>query len=225
MRNPPIALFLALPFGAINEWLGALVWSLLLVLSLVTSIRLVWKLMGKPPGGLHLAWYMFPPALECLTVGQVGMFLLLGCLHRRASKALAGLATAVVACSLLTEAIDTSAWSQYAQMMRKVDVLNEPLPTVSLLFRVAIDLNAAWLQFVPAAVAALWAVWYFRRQRHWNWTNQGIAGADGLGDGGSLWICNAQSGGATGNFVWTLYAREEVAVAGSLSRRGVACSG
>jgi hypothetical protein len=98
----------------------------------------------------------------------LSVVLVLWCLHRRAYKALAGLATAVVVCSLLTEAIDTSAWSQYAQMMRKVDVLNEPLPTVSLLFRVAIDLNAAWLQFVPAAVAALWAVWYFRRQRHWN---------------------------------------------------------
>ena len=78
MRNPPIALFLALPFGAMNEWLGAMVWSLLLVLSLMTSIRMIWKLMGKPPGRLHLAGYIFPPALECLTVGQVGIFLLLG---------------------------------------------------------------------------------------------------------------------------------------------------
>jgi hypothetical protein len=58
--------------------------------------------------------------------------------------------------------------------MRTVDVLNEPLPTVSLLFRVAIDVGWAWLQFVPAAIAAVWAAWYFRRQRDWSWTNQGL---------------------------------------------------
>jgi hypothetical protein len=213
MRNPPIGLFLALPFGAMNEWLGALVWSLLLVLSLMTSIRMIWKLMGKPPGRLHLTGYIFPPALECLTVGQVGIFLLLGftsflyfrrkkpflagaslvlcllkphmflpvgvvlllwCIHRRVYRVLAGLASAVLVCALLTEVIDPSAWSQYAQMMRTVDVLTEPLPTVSLLFRVVIDLNASWLQFVPAAIATVWAVWYFRRQRDWSWTNHGL---------------------------------------------------
>ena len=213
MRNPPIALFLALPFGAMNEWLGAMVWSLLLVLSLMTSIRMIWKLMGKPPGRLHLAGYFFPPALECLTVGQVGVFLLLGftsflyfrrtkpflagaslmlcllkphmflplsvvllmsCLRERAYRVLAGFGTAVLACALLTWTIDPLAWGQYAQMMRTVDVLNEPLPTVSLLFRVAIDVGWAWLQFVPAAIAAVWAAWYFRRQRDWSWTNQGL---------------------------------------------------
>lgn len=213
MRNPPIALFLALPFGAMNEWLGAMVWSLLLVLSLMTSIRMIWKLMGKPPGRLHLAGYFFPPALECLTVGQVGIFLLLGftsflyfrktkpflagaslmlcllkphmflplsvvllmwCLRERAHRVLAGFGTALLACALLTWTIDPLAWGQYAQMMRTVDVLNEPLPTVSLLFRVAIDVGWAWLQFVPAAIAAVWAAWYFRRQRDWSWTNQGL---------------------------------------------------
>jgi len=213
MRNPPIALFLALPFGAMNEWLGAMVWSLLLVLSLMTSIRMIWKLMGKPPGRLHLAGYFFPPALECLTVGQVGIFLLLGftsflyfrktkpflagaslmlcllkphmflplsvvllmwCLRERAHRVLAGFGTALLASALLTWRIDPLAWGQYAQMMRTVDVLNEPLPTVSLLFRVAIDVGWAWLQFVPAAIAAVWAAWYFRRQRDWSWTNQGL---------------------------------------------------
>ena len=213
MRNPPIALFLALPFGAMNEWLGAMVWSLLLVLSLMTSIRMIWKLMGKPPGRLHLAGYIFPPALECLTVGQVGIFLLLGftsflyfrktkpflagaslmlcllkphmflplsvvllmwCLRERAHRVLAGFGTALLASALLTWRIDPLAWGQYAQMMRTVDVLNEPLPTVSLLFRVAIDVGWAWLQFVPAAIAAVWVAWYFRRQRDWSWTNQGL---------------------------------------------------
>ena len=57
--------------------------------------------------------------------------------------------------------------------MRTVDPLNEPLPTVSLLFLAAIDIHVIWLQFVPVLVATIWAVTYFRRS-NWSWTDQGL---------------------------------------------------
>ncbi len=215
MRNPPIALFLAVPFGFMSEWLAAILWSLLLVAALMASIRMIWLMQGRPEGRLHLLGYLFPPALECLTVGQVGIFLLLGftgflyfhktrpftagaflvlcllkphifiplsfvmllwCLDRKAYRLMAGFGATLAGCALFTQIIDPSAWSQYAQMMRTVDPLSEPLPTISLLFRAAIDIHAAWLQFVPAMAATVWAIWYFQiaNRPNWSWNRQGM---------------------------------------------------
>lgn len=78
MRNPPFGLFLALPLGFVSVRVGAIVWSLALIASLMTSVRMLWILQGRPPGRLHLIGYVFPPALACLLAGQIGIFLLLG---------------------------------------------------------------------------------------------------------------------------------------------------
>jgi hypothetical protein len=51
---------------------------------------------------------------------------------------------------------------------------NEFIPTISLMFRVAIDRHAVWLQLVPASAASLWAAWYFWKNREqWGWLEQG----------------------------------------------------
>jgi Glycosyltransferase family 87 len=213
MRNPPIALLLALPFGLMNEWLAALLWSLLLVASVMVSIRMIWRMEGRPAERLHLVGYLFPPVLVCLTLGQVGILLLLGfttflyfhrsrqfvaglglvlcsikphifiplsvvlllwCFQRRAYKVLTGFGVGLGCCVMLVSILDPQVWSQYVQMMRSVAILNEPLPTVSLLLRVVVDVNAAWIQFVPAVVASVWAVFFFRRKWEWDWSREGL---------------------------------------------------
>jgi hypothetical protein len=78
MRNPPTALFLALPLGFVGPRTGLIVWSLLLLASLVLSIRLLWELNGRTADRLHLLGYCFAPVIACLIAGQVGIFLLLG---------------------------------------------------------------------------------------------------------------------------------------------------
>lgn len=78
MRNPPTAFFLALPLGFVGVRIGAVLWSLALVASLVFSIRTLWILNGRPADRVHLVGYCFAPVLACLLAGQIGIFLLLG---------------------------------------------------------------------------------------------------------------------------------------------------
>jgi hypothetical protein len=212
MRNPPTALFIALPFGWMSERAAVLVWSLLLVTSVMASVRMIWRMEGRMPGGLQLTGYMFPPVLVCLTVGQVGILLLLGfagflflyerrpfaagmslvlcslkphvvlaaglallvwSVRRREYRVLAGLATGLAACATLAWAADPQIWMQYLRMLRAAGMMDEQLPTLSLLLRVAVDTHMVWLQFVPAALAAVWAMRYARRP-DWTWNDGGL---------------------------------------------------
>jgi len=78
MRNAPWALPLALPLGYGSPRATALPWSLLMLGLLIACVRMVWKLFGA--SGNHLEWlgYCFPPALDCVILGQTSIFLLVG---------------------------------------------------------------------------------------------------------------------------------------------------
>lgn len=78
VRNPPSALFLAMPLGFVGARNGAILWSLGLIGALMGSIRMLWILNGRSPDRLHLVGYLFPPALACLLAGQIGIFILFG---------------------------------------------------------------------------------------------------------------------------------------------------
>jgi len=78
MWNPPSALPLVLPLGFLNPIAGELLWSLLLFVCLVASVRMVWQMHGSPVDGLNLLGYSFAPALVCLLAGQVSIFVLFG---------------------------------------------------------------------------------------------------------------------------------------------------
>jgi hypothetical protein len=95
-------------------------------------------------------------------------------LIQRAFRILAGFATAMLASCTLSFSFDPSAWSHYVHRANAENIQNQFIPTVSLLFRVAVNVKVAWLQFVPVCVACLWALWYFWEQRkQWKWTDQG----------------------------------------------------
>ena len=87
MRNPPYGLFLTIPLGFVSEKTGAVLWSLLVLASLMLSIRLLRGIQGDPQNRLHLIGYLFAPSLACLLAGQTSAFALLGltlflCFHR-----------------------------------------------------------------------------------------------------------------------------------------------
>jgi hypothetical protein len=78
MWNPPPSLLLMLPLGFVGSRAGELLWSLLLLASLITSVRMVWIMHGRPNSLVNLLGYSFAPALVCLLAGQVSIFVLLG---------------------------------------------------------------------------------------------------------------------------------------------------
>jgi hypothetical protein len=214
MRNPPDALFLALPLGFVGPNTGLVLWMIALLASLVASIRLIWSMNGRPGNRLHLLGYCFAPVMECLMAGQFGIFLLFGValflyFHKsrpflagaalllcaakphlflpfgivlllwvviqKAYRILAGFSVALLGSCTLTLCFDPHAWSQYSMMMRTSGIMGEIVPTLSEFFRLLLDQNAVWLQFLPQATACLWALWYFwTRRSRWSWLDQGL---------------------------------------------------
>ena len=78
MWNPPPALLLVLPLGFLGPITADWLWLLLLLASLVASVRMVWSMHGRPKNLVHFLGYSFAPALVCLLAGQVSIFVLLG---------------------------------------------------------------------------------------------------------------------------------------------------
>lgn len=103
-----------------------------------------------------------------------GVVLLAWILSQRAYRVLAGASSAWLASFALSLFLDPSGWSHYAQMVRAANLKDEFIPTLSLMFRLAVHRNFLWLQFVLAFAASLWAVWYFHKRRdRWNWLEHG----------------------------------------------------
>jgi hypothetical protein len=90
---------------------------------------------------------------------------------------------AIIAGLILTAAVewtmallfDPSVLSHYLGMTRSTSVNSEFTPVASSLLRKAIDPSAIWLQYLPIAVAAVWAIWYYSRHKEeWDWQSQGL---------------------------------------------------
>lgn len=92
----------------------------------------------------------------------------------RAYRIVAGAAIALTASLALAVFLDPGAWTHYLQMMQAANLQDDYIPTLSLFFRLAVDRNLAWLQFVPAFFGSAWALWYFlTRRRQWHWMQHG----------------------------------------------------
>ena len=103
-----------------------------------------------------------------------GVALLAWIVVRKAYRVLAGAATALIASCALSFCFDPAPWSHYLHRASAENIQNQFIPTVSLLFRIVVNVNAAWLQFLPALAGGLWALWYFgKRQNQWDWIDHG----------------------------------------------------
>jgi hypothetical protein len=103
------------------------------------------------------------------------LVLVLWSLRKRSFRILAGFFTALAVSCLLTLCIDRQIWTQYAQLVRQLRVMNVFLPTVSVGLRFLLNRNAHWIEFIPEAIACTWAAWYFwSRRDRWDWMNEGL---------------------------------------------------
>jgi hypothetical protein len=66
-------------------------------------------------------------------------------------------------------------WQHYFAMLRGSDLESEFFPTASMMFRLLIDSHAIWLLFLPSAVASVWGLWFYTRNRRvWLWGTHGM---------------------------------------------------
>lgn len=87
-----------------------------------------------------------------------------------------GAATAITAATVLDLLLDPSVWTQYRDMMHAFAprIAREFIPCVSVVLRRAVNPRAIWIQFIPAILGCLWALYYFRKHRHeWDWMEHG----------------------------------------------------
>jgi hypothetical protein len=114
------------------------------------------------------------PSLKPHLFLPFGVVLIYWIISRRAYRILAGFLSTLLLSVATAYFLDQSGWPQYASMIRTEGISNEFVPTLSLVFRHAINPNATWLQVVPAIAGCIWAAFYFfRNRRGWNWSTNG----------------------------------------------------
>lgn len=92
----------------------------------------------------------------------------------RSWKIVAGAVVALAATSAISLALDPRAWSDYLGMLRSPLVNNEFIPCLSDALHHWLWPHQVWTQYLPAALACIWAVaYYWRRRAHWNWMANG----------------------------------------------------
>jgi len=104
----------------------------------------------------------------------VAVVLLLWIVVSRSYPVLVGAILALAAGSLIAHRLDPLAWAQYAQMMRSAGIEREFIPCLSIALRFVLSPGTLWLQYVPAAVGCVWAIWYYwSRRTTWDWVEHG----------------------------------------------------
>lgn len=89
-------------------------------------------------------------------------------------RVLAGAAAAMAASAAVTAAVAPHAWAQYAQWAHSWPAAQEPMPCLSVALREWVAPTARWLDFVPCAIACVWAAGYFlNRRAQWDWVRDG----------------------------------------------------
>jgi hypothetical protein len=78
VRNPPFALWIALPLGGLSPFGTGLVWTLMTVAALFVSLRLLRQILDADDHRRLLLAYLFAPAIACVQLGQYGTVVALG---------------------------------------------------------------------------------------------------------------------------------------------------
>ena len=103
-----------------------------------------------------------------------GVVLLVWIVLTRSYRILLGGALAVGASCAVSWWMDPLAWGQYRQMLHTSGIEWEFIPCFSVMLRIWFGQGSIWLQYVPALIACIWALWWFWRRRHtWDWLTDG----------------------------------------------------
>lgn len=142
--------------------------SLLALLGVTLFLR--WQAKRPFAAGLSLWLCALKPHLFL----PFGAALLAWIVMRRRWKIVAGTVTAVGVTTIVGFLLDPRAWADYSRMMRSPLVENEFIPCLSDAIRQLLVPQAVWMQYLPSALAALWAVIYFwQRRLEWDWARNG----------------------------------------------------
>ncbi len=118
---------------------------------------------------------LLPCALKPHLLLLFALVLLIWVVYRRMFSVLYGFAGALLLSCVIMLCLDAHAWQQYFYMMHHTRILQVFIPTYGEALRFIVDRNAVWLQFIPAVVGSLWAIWYFwTRRDRWDWMDQGL---------------------------------------------------
>lgn len=103
-----------------------------------------------------------------------GAALLVWIVMTRAYRLISGSVVALAFSSWVAWHFDPAIWTQYSQMMHSAGLEHEFIPCLGVAFRFALHRQAMWLQYVPAALASLWAVrFYWTNRVAWDWQTHG----------------------------------------------------
>ena len=104
-----------------------------------------------------------------------GMALLFWTIEKKQARLVLGMLSGFLLTVAAVLVIRPTVWSDYLTMVSGAHLDEDFLPTPSALLRLVIHPGWPWLQLVPAAIACVWAAWYYIQHRDsWEW-----AGYDG----------------------------------------------
>jgi len=87
----------------------------------------------------------------------------------------AGFASAVGLAIFIAVLFDPSVFPDYNQMLRQAAIGNEFIPALSGVLRLLFFHRLFWVQFIPLALAIVWAIVFYRQNRtNWNWREHGL---------------------------------------------------
>src|SRR5262249_34569734 len=86
--------------------------------------------------------------------------LLFWCVRRKEWMVAGGFAGALLAVTALALALDPGIFAHYRQMLDRVPISQDLIPSLSGMLRALLFHRRFWVQFVPLAIGACWCVWY-----------------------------------------------------------------
>ena len=88
----------------------------------------------------------------------------------RSYKLLAGAAAALALSTAVAYLVDPTAWPDYSRLMLAPAPVNQFIPCLAYVMRHWFLPQATWLQYLPVALACVWALIYFwPRRARWDW--------------------------------------------------------
>lgn len=103
-----------------------------------------------------------------------GLVLIAWIILSKSYKLAVGIAVVMAASCAITFLINPLEWTQYSQMVRSSGIQWEYIPCLSILLRSWLSPRSIWLQYLPTALACIWALAYFwHRRQTWDWLTNG----------------------------------------------------
>lgn len=117
---------------------------------------------------------LLPVSLKPHLFLPVALVLLLWVIGQKRFALLAGFCVSMAASYAVVLAFDPHAWSQFVAMLHSNLMQGRFAPTLSAYLRLDLAPGAAWLEYLPTALACLWALGYFfLRRTRWDWLDHG----------------------------------------------------